>query len=322
MKSFRISKHPFRKAKITRSGTLFLFLAFITGIVAINSGNNLVYLSASMMLSFFIFSGLLSYYNLKGIEVEIEPGEMIFAKKPARITVRVSNNSGLPKFLFNVQSSHFTIFIPSIMAKEEKIFSKEVIFPMRGNVKIVNMKLESPFPFDFVKVSIPLSLEGEVLVFPFIKELSLEVTHESGEEDSFNRPGNGDEFFSIKDYKEGTDLRKISWKLSAKYGKIKIIEGEERRQGRVTLFLDNSSFLYGNADEFEDAVSKIASMSFELIKNGIEVRLISVEEFPFSASYSHLINILTYLATIEISDHIPLKRPRDSISYLDILYEK
>ena len=92
-----------RAERLTRSGFLF-FLAIVgIGAVAINSGNNLLYLVFSALLSALIFSGFLSVANLRHVDVALEAADDVIMGRPARLVVRVRNAGSFPLFFATVR---------------------------------------------------------------------------------------------------------------------------------------------------------------------------------------------------------------------------
>src|SRR5262245_48380161 len=67
----------------TRDGKWCLFVIIGLGLAALNTGNNLLYLLVSLLLSLIIVSGILSELSMRGIKlVGAEPDEL-FAGRPA-----------------------------------------------------------------------------------------------------------------------------------------------------------------------------------------------------------------------------------------------
>jgi len=55
---------------LTLEGTIFIVLAFLIGLAAMNTGTNLLYLIFSLMMAFILVSGLLSSRTLKKLSVQ------------------------------------------------------------------------------------------------------------------------------------------------------------------------------------------------------------------------------------------------------------
>ena len=76
---------PFRPRRTiwpTRDGWWCLFVAIGLGVAAINTGNNLLYLLVSLLLSLIVVSGMLSEQSMRGLRLEADAPEEIFATRP------------------------------------------------------------------------------------------------------------------------------------------------------------------------------------------------------------------------------------------------
>ena len=83
---------PPRILRPTRPGWLFLLIILGVGFAALNTGNNLLYLVLSLMLSFLVLSGVMSESALRGITVRRRlPGE-VFAGRENAVQVEITND--------------------------------------------------------------------------------------------------------------------------------------------------------------------------------------------------------------------------------------
>lgn len=83
---------PPRILRPTRAGWLFLVIIFGVGFAALNTGNNLLYLVLSLMLSFLVLSGVLSESALRGVEVRRRLPRELFAGRENSVHIEVRNN--------------------------------------------------------------------------------------------------------------------------------------------------------------------------------------------------------------------------------------
>ncbi len=68
----------------------------------------------------------------------------------------------------------------------------------------------------------------------------------------------GDEFFALRPYVSGDELRRVHWRASARTGDLVVKQEERPRTGRVTVLLDRQAHTYPD-DSFERAVSAALS---------------------------------------------------------------
>ena len=84
---------------------------------------------------------------------------------------------------------------------------------------------------------------------------------------SFAQTG-GDDFFTLREYQHGDDLRRVHWPSTAKRDELMIRQLEMPWQSRAHILLDPRRSVYANDDAFEHAVSGLASVFRHLFKNG------------------------------------------------------
>src|SRR5262245_64577922 len=105
----------------------------------------------------------------------------------------------------------------------------------------------------------------------------------------------------IRDYLPSDRARHVHWKASAKTATLKTREFAAEETRRVALYLDRQ----GPEDQhsqFETLVSHAASIAFHLIRDGVDVELITDEwTSGFGGTQKHLETILGYLALVERS---------------------
>lgn len=84
---------------------------------------------------------------------------------------------------------------------------------------------------------------------------------------SFSQTG-GDDFFTLREYQQGDDLRKVHWPSTAKRDALMIRQLELPWQSRALVLLDTRSSVYPDAESFEQAVRGVASAFRHLFRNG------------------------------------------------------
>lgn len=72
-------------------------------------------------------------------------------------------------------------------------------------------------------------------------------------------------FHSLREYVPGDDRRHVHWKTSARSGRLMVQQFVDTRRSHVLLVLDDEAVRYGGADDFEVAVSVVASIGVRAI---------------------------------------------------------
>lgn len=84
---------------------------------------------------------------------------------------------------------------------------------------------------------------------------------------NFSQTG-GEDFFTLREYQQGDDLRKVHWPSTAKRGELMIRQLEMPWQSRALVLLDPRQTAYSDTEAFEHAVRGVASAFRHLFRNG------------------------------------------------------
>ena len=84
---------------------------------------------------------------------------------------------------------------------------------------------------------------------------------------SFSQTG-GEDFFTLREYQQGDDLRKVHWRSTAKRDELMIRQLETPWQSRALVLLDPRTSAYPDTEAFEHAVRGAASAFRHLFRNG------------------------------------------------------
>ena len=83
----------------------------------------------------------------------------------------------------------------------------------------------------------------------------------------------GEDFYTLREYRTGDDLRRVHWPSSAKTDELMIRQLETPWQPRALVFLDIRSVSYQSPEAFEKAVSGAATMVTHLVESGFNADL-------------------------------------------------
>ncbi len=81
-------------------------------------------------------------------------------------------------------------------------------------------------------------------------------------------PAGGEDFFTLREYQQGDDLRRVHWPSSAKRDELMIRQLEMPWQSRALIILDPRREQYSSPDAFEHAVRGAASVLRHLYRAG------------------------------------------------------
>ncbi len=122
----------------------------------------------------------------------------------------------------------------------------------------------------------------ELLVHPRIEEVSDRPLTRQFEDPPIRPPVSkpfptGFEFYGMRDYHPGDDLRRIVWRASARMGKLMVREAEQGITDRITIILDTDRGSHSRdgeySESFETGVSAAVSLATRHLRDGYELRL-------------------------------------------------
>lgn len=120
-------------------------------------------------------------------------------------------------------------------------------------------------------------------------------------------PHGGEDFFTLREYQTGDDLRHVHWPSTAKRDELMIKQLEVPWQARALVLLDTRAERYPTDDAFEQAVRGAASAATHLFQGGFSPELWATERAPGLRSGSRFQQAMDMLATITPTPHLDLR---------------
>jgi len=305
---------PFSFA-VTREGFLYILAVFFLSAAAINTGNNLLFILISTLLSTIIISGIVARSSLKMVSLSLQVPENVFAGERVSIKLSMTNTKRIfPSFSLLVedlglarsspsrssfgkvvfwrrkrdlengtqvgllfrQSAYFPILRPGETRSELSVQS----FPRRGIYGLNGFWVSTRFPFGLFRRGQRIRARGKVLVYPVVRGIPSFyhlLPFLSGHLQGV-RVGPGENLFSIRKYQEGESARIIDWKATSKAGHLMAREFAREEEIKFCLILDTHLSTpppEKYSEEFEGAVSLAASIASHFIEEGNELELLT-----------------------------------------------
>src|SRR6266851_5354749 len=311
--------------EVTTGGVIFVVILVIVAFAAWNTGNNLLFMVFSIMLSTIFVSWAAARVALRDLTVSARFPDHIFAGETAEVIVTVRNAKRLlPSFSILVEmrgsfdrpglkkrrrarsrkiTLGYFIYVPHQAAGEQSI---EQVFPRRGHVLVNGFEISTRFPFGFLRHRRRLGARDvDIVVYPkpepVTDELNLLPLH-TGQTVSLRR-GAGHDLLLLRDYQPRDELRHIDWKATARARRLTVREFTAEDERRITIVLDTR--LTDDIDEenfrirFESGVVQAASLVKHFIDERAEVRLmLGDERGRFGTGQEHLYACLRRLALV------------------------
>jgi uncharacterized protein (DUF58 family) len=173
----------------------------------------------------------------------------------------------------------------------------------RGRYRIGPLTAYVTDPFGLARATFTFPGQEELIVYPEVEDLEPPRSTASGGGAGSSRARHllrsGEDFFTMRQYEEGDDLRRIHWPSVAKTGQLMIRQHEAARRSAITVFLDTRARVLPSGDPFERAVSVAASVAAAYAQAGYALRLSTPDLAPVAMSGDE---VLETLALVEHSD--------------------
>lgn len=308
--------------EITSGGAIFVLVLLIVGFAAWNTGNNLLFLVFSLLVSTLFVGGVAARASLRDLIVSARFPDHIFAGEDAPVIVTLRNAKRvLPSISIFVEArgpvaekeprrrkrfekrqlAYFS-YVPHNAAAEQRVTQ---LFEKRGHVLITGFEVSTRFPYGFFRFRRRLrARDVDIVVYPKPQpvgdELHLLPAY-AGQMPSLRR-GTGQDLFSLRDYKPQDDLRHIDWKATARSRNLTVREFTAEDERRITIVLDTrdlSDVEKVFVERFEAGVVQTASLVKHFITERAEVRLVTGNEVgSYGTGLKHLYDCLRRLALV------------------------
>jgi uncharacterized protein (DUF58 family) len=289
---------PRRTIRPTRDGWWCLGAALALGFAAMNTGNNLLYLLASLLLALIVVSGVLSEQSMRGLRLSAVLPEEIYAGRPALLAVRVANRKRwLPSYSVTLWAGDQRLYLDRLAAGQDVLVTWESTFAARGRARVPGVRVTTRFPFGlFVKTGRPMPGE-DAIVFPAVRPVDLAGRRRlvAGGARSLHRRGRGQDLYNLREYRAGDDHRLIHWRSTARAGMLMVreLEAETAAATRIVLVGDGTR----DAGRLEAAMSEAASLAVHLLGTGAAIELVGPGlQVPPGRGRAHQQRLLTALA--------------------------
>ncbi len=193
--------------------------------------------------------------------------------------------------------------IAKLMGDETASATYRVTCRPRGVYRVGPARASTSDPLSLAELSAPDGPIDRLVVYPTVEELT-GFPAIRGQDPAMNasRPEHsqrgGEDFYTLREYQLGDDMRRVHWPYSAKTEELMIRQLE-------TPLLDVRPSVYESAGAFEKAVSGAASVVTHLVRSGFDADLWAGDPDPIDASrYSAA---MERLALVEPNDQIDIE---------------
>jgi uncharacterized protein (DUF58 family) len=188
------------------------------------------------------------------------------------------------------------LVISGIPSRNQQTVSYSMVCRRRGRYVIGPLSVFVSDPFGLARVKVATPDQNELIVYPEVEDLQrwklASVGVGAGESAVRLLHRSAAEFYTMREYVTGDDLRRIHWPSVAKTGQLMIRQDESTRRSAAVLILDNRSTALAAGAGFERAVSSAASTGLLLIRAGYTLKLATADVAALDVTEPSLLEFL------------------------------
>lgn len=172
----------------------------------------------------------------------------------------------------------------------------------RGHHRLGPVRVTSTDPFGLFRATIRLDRVDELIVIPRLEPLGGPTGAPGatiGGRSGMRRVARGvEDFSSMREYRQGDDLRRIHWPSVARRGELMIRQDENPSRSRTSMFIDARERAAGRHGDgpFERMISVAASIGVREIREGAGLRVATTILPPRSVDEGGLLDTLAGVA--------------------------
>jgi uncharacterized protein (DUF58 family) len=325
-----------RRYVFGRSGIIYCGVTLLIALGAFNSQNNLLFWAFGFAIGGLIVSGLISGAMLMGVDVARESVGRPEAGDDLVIRYRVSNrNRFVPAFALSIDERTLEpaakpgwivrlirgrkrrrgdfarcaparAFASHVGARQTVHVEARAATMGRGPVSFDEILVHSAFPFGLLRKMLRFQQAGSAVILaksiPDHGRSFAPAAGEGWQASEARRSGGGDEFFALRDYRQGDALKTVAWRPSAKRSQMLVKQMAAPSPVRAWIVL-RVRVRPGSEALDERAISVAAGLLKEAEARGLEYGLavpLLHAIVPPRRGAGHLSRVLTELGLLDL----------------------
>jgi uncharacterized protein (DUF58 family) len=215
------------------------------GIVAVNSGNNLLYFVVASLLAVLALSGILGHRNLRGVGLRLVAPDEVWAGRSVLVCAELANRRRrMPAFLLALGggSGNPEGTVLEIPPGSRGVISLTMTFPARGVRPWPQYSVTSEFPFGLIRRGGLVQPPGGCLVYPAPLAVPWELAESAEREGELlarRAPGQSGEHRGLRDYAPGDSIARVQWKSWLRLRRLQTKEFESEGAPPVLYRFDS-----------------------------------------------------------------------------------
>ena len=263
--------------------------------------------------------------------LELEVGRVVHPARvhvgtPSRVDLTIRNRRAAATPVLRLRdpvtgTRGADLLVPPLGRGERTVAAYRLPTERRGLVEIGPLEVVVGDPFGLSTISTRGAPRVGLTVYPHvdrIEPLPYTTGHDplAGARQPNSLGRSGEDFYALRPYTVGDDLRRIHWPSSARHDELLVRQNELPWQGRTTVLLDVRKAAH-RGDSLEVAVSAAASIVMATARRHDLVRLVTTAgtDSDFAPGSDHIEAIMEHLAILRAAPQGSMRRAIEQIGH-------
>jgi uncharacterized protein (DUF58 family) len=263
------------------TGLVYSGMMLFMGLAAVNTQANLLFGVFGLMVGVLLVAGVISRAVLRRLTVKRTLPEHAVVGKPVTLMYEFTNTKrfwpSLSITLSELDAAEAFVKQPCAYMlhaapRTTATVPTEVVPKRRGLHAFDRFQLATSFPFGFIKRAVDRRERETMLVFPAIGQVDpklLQMCQSADRSGATMRPrrGGDDEFYGVKEFRQGENPRNIYWRRSARTGVLVSKEMTQVSPPKLLILVD--TFVKDRTPEEHAAVERAIAMATSLASHAL-----------------------------------------------------
>lgn len=280
----------------TREGLYFTIVMLIMILAAVNYQNSLIFALAFLLVSLFMVGILHTFRNLSGLLIQAGVTRPAFAGEDAEFAVTFSRGGPRTHESLQVGWDPEMLQTVDLVDETEQRARLFVRTGERGRFNPGRMLVQTNYPVGLFRAWSWVDLDMSTLVYPRpVYAGDIPVSFATNREGEAFRQEGADDFYGLRDFRDGDPLRHVAWKSFARNQELQVKEYSAYVDRRV--WLDYSTL---EGLDRESRLSRLCYWVLQVSRSNDEygLRLPGIE-IPPARGPEHRERVLNELALFE-----------------------
>lgn len=275
-----------RRTGLTTAGMILAIVAVLAWVLGYWVGGRPLYLLAYGAMAFLGLSWAVGRrpLPLTGERSDLSP--RVREGDEVSIEVKLSSTRRLSTILLEEQvppllGDHARLPVATVEPDDDVSHRYSLVCWRRGSYKLGPLVARWGDPFGLTERELKLADEFEILVHPQIEPVEDHPLTRMWEDPPFRPPisrpwPHGMEFYGMRQYQPGDDIRRIVWRAFARTGQLLVKEAEQGITDKLVMVLDQDRDFHSKgvvSDSFEAGCRVAASLGVHHLREGYSVTL-------------------------------------------------